>query len=125
MITLYYKANSTSSRSAVVWFKEKEIEVCAKRINYISKDELIHLLFLTDNGFMSILKGEKKALESTKAQLKYFHELNFNEALEYIMKHFELVKVSIIFDENKLLVGYNEEVIRQFLPKEYRRLNKK
>jgi hypothetical protein len=62
---------------------------------------------------MSILKGEKKVLESAKAQLKYF----FNEALEYIMKHFELVKGSIIFDENKYLLVITKKLLDNFYRK--------
>ena len=73
---------------------------------------------------MSILKEEKRALESTKSQIRHIQELDFNHAIEFIIEHIELVKVPIIFDETKLLIGYNKEVIRQFIPQNYRKLYK-
>nr|WP_285004996.1 ArsC/Spx/MgsR family protein [Lactococcus garvieae] len=47
--------------------------------------------------------------------------LSFNEALDFVLSHPYVLQTPIIIDGKNYLIGYNEDEIRKFLPKEYRR----
>ncbi|MFQ6324169.1 ArsC/Spx/MgsR family protein [Lactococcus garvieae] len=44
-----------------------------------------------------------------------------NEAINYIKVNPDFLRSPIIIEKDKVLIGYNPEQIRMFLPKEYRR----
>ncbi|WP_061412387.1 ArsC/Spx/MgsR family protein [Lactococcus sp. DD01] len=120
MIILYYSVSSTSSIQALSWFENREIEVHKKKIKNICKTDLIHCLSLSSDGFLTILKNPNKARSEYLEQLKSLDKLNFDQAVEFILEHSHLLRVPLILDDNKLLVGYNQEEIRTFLSTEYR-----
>ncbi|MFQ6324407.1 ArsC/Spx/MgsR family protein [Lactococcus garvieae] len=43
--------------------------------------------------------------------------LSFNEALDFVLSHTYILQAPIIIDGNNYLIGYNEDEIRKFLPK--------
>ncbi|MFK4881504.1 MULTISPECIES: ArsC/Spx/MgsR family protein [Lactococcus] len=47
--------------------------------------------------------------------------LSFSEALDFLISHPHLFQTPIITNDHTPLIGYNENEIRKFLPKEYRR----
>ena len=122
MITLYYGISSVSSRRAVAWFESRNIDFCKKRVDRMSRDDLVHLLSLSENGFADILKNPKKARENYLEQLQYLEGLNFNRSVDFLIEHPYLLKVPLICERKKLMIGYNEENIRMFLPKKHRDL---
>ena len=72
------------------------------------------ILFLTDNGLDDILKRN--------VNRDVLDELSLNEALEKIVEKPSMLKVPIIISGNKIQVGFQEEYIRVFIPRSYRRL---
>lgn len=46
--------------------------------------------------------------------------MNMDDALEYIRYNPDMLQTPIIFEKNKLLVGFHIEEIRQFIPSIYR-----
>lgn len=48
--------------------------------------------------------------------------LGFNDSVAYIVKNPDVLKSPIIFGDHKLLVGFNAEEIRKFIPKRYRKV---
>lgn len=52
--------------------------------------------------------------------MKKLYSLSFSEALNYLLLYPELLRTPIIFSENKLLVGFNSDEIRKFIPSVYR-----
>lgn len=121
MITLYYSASNPSCRLAEQWFRKHKIEIKRKRIDLISKEELIHVLSLSDSGFINILKHERNTRKEYENQKKLVLNMNFNDALDYILAHKTMLMSPIVCDENKLLIGYNSDKIREFIPRDYRR----
>lgn len=121
MITAYYGASSKTSRQALAWFKNLEIEVTRKRIDHITRRDLVHILSLSENGFSDLLKRRTGSRIHISEVLKQINQSSFEEAVDYLLENMDVIKVPIIFDEKKLLIGYNMESIRMFVPREQRK----
>lgn len=120
MINLYYGVSNSSSRKSVKWFSEQKIDINKKRIDYISRRELIHILSLSNNGFQDILKKSHITTPYIRSMIQQIVLMSFNESIDFILNHPEILKVPIIVDETKLIIGYNSETIRTFIPRECR-----
>ena len=46
--------------------------------------------------------------------------MTFNSAIEYLQRNPDVLKMPIILTKNKILVGFHNIEIRQFIPKEKR-----
>lgn len=121
VIRLYYDLSNSSSRKAIEWFKSMNIEISIKRIQNITREELLHALYLSEQGFTDILKGKGKAGSDIEKMKNMVRQMNFSEAVDFILVHMELLKVPIILDDNKLMIGFNSEEIRKFTTRVYRR----
>ncbi|MFK4881503.1 ArsC/Spx/MgsR family protein [Lactococcus petauri] len=94
------------------------MEAERKRVDSITSRELIHILSLTDNGFYDILKKSGSKTDTDTDLRKHSIQLmRFNEGVNYILENTDLLRSPIIFDEKKLIIGYNSDEIRVFLPK--------
>lgn len=122
MITLYYDLSSNSCKQALVWLKEHEIEYEMKRISSISEIDLINVLALTENGFSDILKRPSRVNTQSREELRKIEMMNFTDGIRFISYHTHLLKTPIIFENNKLTIGYNAENMRIFLSRDYRNI---
>ena len=121
MIRFYYDFRNSSSRKAIEWFKSMNIEISTKRIQNIPREELLHALYLSERGFTDILRGKGKAGSDIEKMKNKIRQMDFSEAVDFILVHTELIKVPIILDENKLMIGFNSEENRKFTSRVYRR----
>ena len=121
MIRIYYRGSCFSSKRAFAWFEKYNIHVEKKRISKLDKKELIELLSLSNEGLKEILKSAGRSSKGVQELIDRVMGLSFNESLDFLIAHPEILQTPIIMGDNKLLIGYNEDEIRQFLPKEYRR----
>lgn len=121
MIVAYSMGKNTSDRNVIEWFDARKMIVYKKRINNISKEDLLHILKLSEQGLLEILKSSTSAKAPLKSKLDIINRLNFNESLNFILKHPEVLRSPIVFDEKHLLIGYNSDEIRQFIPQCYRK----
>lgn len=124
MITLYCGKNSISNKKAEKWLQKAGVKVSIKKIDQISQKDLFQILLLSEKGFLDILKKEKTDFCYGKL-LQGFQNLTFNEAIDFLSKHSELLRTPIIFDSTKLVIGFNEDEIRTFLSQNYRKLKLK
>lgn len=122
MITFYYEPTIVSCRKAKQWFERMGIEVCEKRLRSMSREDLFQILVLSEEGFCDILKNEQKAGRRENEWIRECQAQTFNEGLEFILEHLEVLRLPIIFDQQRLMVGFNAEEIRVFVSKSYRRL---
>lgn len=60
------------------------IEISTKRIQDIPKEELLHALYLSERGFIDILKGKGKAGSDIERMKTEVQHMNFNDALDFI-----------------------------------------
>ncbi|WP_339014772.1 ArsC/Spx/MgsR family protein (plasmid) [Lactococcus garvieae] len=121
MITIYYRRSCNSCLKAFLWLENHNINFTKERVSKITKEHLIQALSLSDKGIQSILKRPGRSCSTTKKRIAYLNELTFNESIDYLMKNNDLLQTPIVMENNKLLIGYNVEEIRKFLPLLYRR----
>ncbi|SFL62206.1 ArsC/Spx/MgsR family protein [Lactococcus garvieae] len=124
-IVLYYRTNNSSSQHALEWFRAQKIKVASKQIRKITPKNLTLALKLSTNGFLDILKGKNKS-KHYEQLLGKVESMTFSESIEYLINHPDLIRTPIILDvkKEKLLIGYNSEEIRQFIPSDYRKWQK-
>ena len=121
MISLYTTPSCTSCRKARTWLTENELPFKERNIfsDPLNSDELMEILSLTKNGTEDIISTRSKVYQKLDIDLE---ELKLEELLSLIEKYPNLLKRPIILDENKLQVGYNEEDIRKFVPRNLRKI---
>ncbi|MGO3728799.1 transcriptional regulator Spx [Enterococcus viikkiensis] len=124
MIKLYTSPSCTSCRKAKSWLIEQELPFEERNIfsRPLNKEEIKEILCLTETGTDEIISTRSKVYEKLNID---FDELSFNGLVELIEKHPTLLRRPIILDERHLQVGYNQDEIHQFIPREVRRLTSK
>ncbi|AYG00218.1 Spx/MgsR family RNA polymerase-binding regulatory protein [Lactococcus allomyrinae] len=121
MIKLYLSNSCTSCRKARKWLQSHGIKFREIKLspNLLSKEDLIKMLSLSENGFEDIISSRsKKYLEVVYD----FGNLHLDEAIALIQREPRFLRRPLILDERRLLIGYNKEKIRSFIPTEVRRV---
>lgn len=121
MIVCYYTVSSSSCRKAVRWFRDRNIHIKEKKIEFITRSDLLSALSLSNEGFLELLKNPNMSATELKNNINKVLSMSFNESVEFVLRHPEVLRVPLILDENKLVLGYNIEDIRVFIPYEQRR----
>lgn len=80
------------------------------------------VLALTENGFSDILKRPSRVNTQSREELRKIERMNFTDGIRFISNHTHLLKAPIIFEKNKLTIGYNAENMRIFLSRDYRNI---
>lgn len=121
MITLYVSPSCTSCRKARAWLEENNLDYVEKNIFHepLSKREIRRILSLTEEGTEEIISYRSQAFQELGAELD---TLSMSQLLDLFIEQPSLIRRPIIMDDRRLQVGYNEEDIRCFLPREVRRL---
>lgn len=121
MVTLYTSPSCTSCRKARAWLKEQGIPFTERNIfsEPLSMDEVKNILRMTENGTEDIISKRSKAYQSLNINLD---EMSMTELYDLIRKNPGLLRRPIIMDDKRLQIGYNEDEIRRFLPREVRAL---
>lgn len=112
--------SNSSCRKAIQWFEVHDIAVRGQKIRYLTKEDLLLALELSNNGFSDLLKEPTRCNTKIKRMVDVALSLSFGEAVNYILANTEVLKVPLILDGKKLIIGYNLETIRVFIPKAYR-----
>lgn len=123
MAITIFGTDSKSTRKARQWFKKNGVPYEERNImkEPLTEDELQKILHLTMEGTDEIIATRSKIYHELNLNLD---ELSLKELYQLISKHPKLLKNPIIVDDDKLLAGYNEEGIRQFLPKKIRKIHR-
>lgn len=122
MISIYSQGRNTSDKQAVAWFKSRGFEIYEKKMYHLSKKNLLQILVLSDQGFSEILRHRAGEGTDLRKKLDAIQTLSFNDSVEFILHNTEVLKSPIILGEDKLLVGFNAEEVRKFMPKRYRKV---
>lgn len=121
MIRLYYRQRCTSSPKAIQWFKKYKLDIHIRTMGQISREEIITALSSTDKGISELVKHPSHGSEEDASKIRLIKTMTLNEAMDFIKVNPDLLRSPIIIEKDKVLIGYNPEQIRMFLPKEYRR----
>ncbi|WPC19249.1 transcriptional regulator SpxA [Pediococcus inopinatus] len=119
MVTLYTSPSCTSCRKARAWLKENNIPFQERNIfsEPLTMDEIKSILRMTENGTEEIISKRSKVFQKLNVNLD---ELPLQKLFDLIQKNPGLLRRPIILDEKRLQVGYNEDEIRRFLPRDVR-----
>jgi len=108
-------------QKAKKWFAKHEIPFTERNIRDIpmTVEELRGVLRLTLDGTDEIISTRSNIYKKLDLD---FDTLPLQELITLIQKHPGLLRNPIIIDDRRIQVGYNEDDIRQFLPRKAREL---
>lgn len=121
LLTLYTSPSCTSCRKARAWLREHEIPFVERNIfsEPLNISELKSILQMTEDGTEEIISTRSKVFQKLNIDLD---ELPLKELLDLVQANPGLLRRPIMIDEKRLQVGFNEDEIRRFLPREVRQL---
>lgn len=119
MVKLYTSPSCTSCRKARAWLEDNDIPYSERNIfsEPLTVTEIKEILRMTEDGTAEIISTRSKAFQELDVNLD---EVGLNELFTLIQDNPGLLRRPIILDEKRLQVGYNEDEIRRFLPREVR-----
>lgn len=121
MIDLYLSPSCTSCRKARAWLQGYKVPYIEHNIltQPLTADDLRQILSKTENGTEDIISTRSKIFQKLSVDVD---NLTISELIELVTEHPNLLRRPIITDEKHLQIGFNEDEIRAFLPREYRRV---
>ncbi|MBT2731184.1 transcriptional regulator SpxA [Carnobacterium sp. ISL-102] len=124
MVTLYTSPSCTSCRKAKAWLEENNITYNERNIfsEPLTIGEIKSILKMTEDGTEEIISTRSKVFQELNVDLD---DLPLNKMFDLIQDNPGLLRRPIMVDEKRLQVGYNEDEIRRFLPREVRALELK
>ncbi|WP_057810104.1 transcriptional regulator SpxA [Furfurilactobacillus siliginis] len=119
MVTLYTSPSCTSCRKARAWLIENNIPFKERNIfaEPLSTDEVKTVLRMTEDGTEEIISKRSKVFQDLHVDLD---DLPMNKLISLVHENPALLRRPIIMDDKRLQVGYNEDEIRRFLPRDVR-----
>src|SRR5690625_2752933 len=120
MLINVYGTPSSSTRKVKQWFESRDIQYIYRdlREQPLTIKEIQHILSLTENGTEDILYVRSVIFKQLYLDID---NLSLQDLLRYIKKYPDLMRNPLIFDKQKLQIGFSEHDIRQFIPSEERR----
>lgn len=117
VIKIYKNKNDTQFRRSIGWLEDFKIpyEIISK--TGLLPQDIKQILKLSDKGFEDILISKKKATELHRMLLENCNEMKVEELIEFLLEHQSMLRSPILFDEKHLLIGYNSDAIRVFIPR--------
>ncbi|WP_048000052.1 transcriptional regulator SpxA [Lactiplantibacillus herbarum] len=121
MVILYTAPSCTSCRKAKLWLQTHDIDFQERNLfnEPLSINEIKGILQLTESGTEEIISTRSKAFQRLDVDID---DLSLNELYDMITRDPSLLRRPIMLDEKRLQVGYNDDEIRRFLPREIRTL---
>ena len=121
MIKIYTVISCSSCKKAKEWMDNYDLPF--EEVNLlndeISKEDLLKILSLTENGTEDIISRRSRAYQRLNID---FDKISINELVQLIEENRTLLRRPLILDDKRLQVGYNEDDIRKFLPRKIRRV---
>lgn len=120
MITLFLSPSCTSCRKARAWLSKHEVAFEEHNIitSPLNKEELLQILSFTENGTEDIISTRSKVFQKLAIDVD---ELSTSSLMELISENPSLLRRPIILDKKRIQIGFNEDEIRAFLPRDYRK----
>lgn len=121
MIKLYKKSfEDSSTRKAIAWFQNHNIPYEIVTNAQLSEDTLKQILVNSDKGFEEIMISRNKSPKLYRS-LDYFNfeEATVSEMIEFLLQNSDFMKSPIIFNNKNLVVGFNKEKMRAFMPRNH------
>lgn len=119
MIKIYTTPSCASCRKAKKWLDDHNIEYEEKNIFSfpLTKKDVRLMLKNSENGFEDIISTRSKYIQENKIDIE---DMKVSELEQLIIDNPSILKRPIIVNDTKMQVGYNEDDIRVFIPRELR-----
>lgn len=117
MITIFTNPISIESMKAKEWLDESDIPYVEREYfdELVTLDEIKQMMTLTELGAEDLIAPEYLSLvKGTVAN----ETVSLSELIDFIQEEPRLLKNPIIFDDKRLMTGFNEDEIQKFIPKE-------
>lgn len=120
MITLFTTPSCTSCRKAKKWLTDHEIPYKERNIFHeaLTKAEVMQILQLTEEGVEEIISQRSQVYQKLDIDLD---NMQLDELITLFQENPTLMRRPIMMDDRRLQIGYNEDDIRVFLPREVRK----
>ena len=120
MVTLFLSPSCTSCRKARTWLRNHDVGFQEHNIitSPLSREELMSILAFTENGTEDIISTRSKVFQKLDVDV---NELSVSNLIDLISKNPGLLRRPIILDNKRMQIGFNEDEIRAFLPRDYRK----
>ena len=84
----------------------------------LTTEELRNILALTENGTDDIISTRSKIFQKLNVDVE---DLSISALIKLIEENPSLLRRPIIIDAKRMQIGFNEDEIRAFLPRSYRK----
>lgn len=121
MYTVLYSKENNQYKNYMKFFHENEIPFHIKKVDFISYEDFLLILSNTIDGLEEILAVKSKAYANLKKNGVELDNLTIKEVYELLLQQPTLMRLPIVFNEKKMVVGFNETEIGLLLPRETKR----
>jgi len=120
MITLFLSPSCTSCRKARAWLTNHKVEFKEHNIitSPLSREELMSILSFTENGTEDIISTRSKVFQKLDVDVD---DMSISDLIQLISENPSLLRRPILLDKKRMQIGFNEDEIRAFLPRDYRK----
>lgn len=121
MIILYTSPGCSSCRKVKQWLKDHNLDFAEKNIfkTILNKEEIKYLLTRSENGTDDLISKRSKIIQEGGLNLD---EMTINNLVDFVQENPSVLRRPIIVSNKVLQIGYDEEEIDAFIPKELRRI---
>lgn len=119
MVTLYSSPSCTSCRKAKQWLVDHNLPFIERNLNKepLRAEDVKAMLRLTEDGTEELISTRSKIFSELTIDLD---DMSINKLIDLIVMYPSLLKRPIILDDQHMQIGYNDDEIRRFLPREVR-----
>ena len=119
MVTLYSSPSCTSCRKAKQWLVDHNLPFIERNLNKepLRAEDVKAMLRLTEDGTEELISTRSKIFSELTIDLD---DMTINKLIDLIVMYPSLLKRPIILDDQRMQIGYNDDEIRRFLPREVR-----
>ncbi|WP_220740366.1 transcriptional regulator Spx [Leuconostoc miyukkimchii] len=119
MVTLFSSPSCTSCRKAKLWLESHNISYTERDVNKVPlrAEEVKEILRLTEDGTEELISKRSKVFSKLDFDID---TISINNFIQLIVENPSLLKRPIIMDDRRMQVGYNDDEIRRFLPRDVR-----
>lgn len=115
MLKLFTYPGSIESEKTKQWLNKNQITYVEKNLfdQLMTIEELKQITSLTELGAIDIIADEYLSVVS---HIIKDDDISLTELYDFIQKEPKLVKLPILVDDKRLMIGYNEKILNKFLP---------
>ncbi len=120
-VNFFMTTSCTSCRRAKIWLENHQVEFKERNIyaDPLDKEEIKALLRLCENGTEDLISTRCHIFKDFKNKI---NRMSLSKVIDLLVTHPELLKQPILVDDKRIEIGFHDDEIRTFLPKEVRRM---